>query len=348
VSLALAGHFRRGGGVGARCTHVDNVSTFLAATSAFDLGPGAGAQERAGAARARVAITTAVCQARGLRQRCAPVGVPPNHGCLLCRPVLPLPVACRSIGGWHAEELESDGRGAIIFFALHRAAVCILAFPPPPYPSTSPHFSGVFFSFALLGHRGCRSWRHPTVVSTRHYRAPEIIMQLGWSYPADMWSMGCILVELVTGEVLFGMGQSQSDNTLAHLATMHQLLGPFPCAPLPSPFLYPTLEHAACLRAYLSAFKVARALFCAGPPVSPVGIRVVLCSPQRAHQAHWLCVVTEIQGRASYHKSYAACVFVGGWHQTRDDRACTSKWVRSIDWAFNTAPTWCAGGLLSR
>ena len=87
------------------------------------------------------------------------------------------------------------------------------------------------------------------MVSTRHYRAPEIIMQLGWSYPADMWSMGCILVELLTGEVLFGMGQSQSDNTLAHLATMHQLLGPFPSAPLPSPFLYPTLEHAAS-RAY--------------------------------------------------------------------------------------------------
>ena len=172
----------------------------------------------------------------------------------------------------------------LLFFALHRAVVCILDFPPPAYPSTSPHFCGVFFSFALLGHRGCRSWKHPTVVSTRHYRAPEIIMQLGWSYPADMWSMGCILVELVTGEVLFGMGQSQSDNTLAHLATMHQLLGPFPCAPVPSPVLYPTLEHATCLRARLSAFKVARALFCAGPPVSPVGIRVVLCSLHRAHQ----------------------------------------------------------------
>ena len=35
-----------------------------------------------------------------------------------------------------------------------------------------------------------RTWRHPSVVSTRHYRAPEIMMQLGWSFPADMWSMG--------------------------------------------------------------------------------------------------------------------------------------------------------------
>jgi dual-specificity kinase len=55
-----------------------------------------------------------------------------------------------------------------------------------------------------------------------------VILQLGWSYPADMWSMGCILVELLTGQVLFGMGQSQSENALAHLAAMHQILGPFP------------------------------------------------------------------------------------------------------------------------
>ena len=73
-----------------------------------------------------------------------------------------------------------------------------------------------------------RSWRHPSVVSTRHYRAPEIMMQLGWSYAVDMWSMGCILVELWTGEVLFGIGPSQADNTLAHLAAIHSLLGPFP------------------------------------------------------------------------------------------------------------------------
>ena len=40
---------------------------------------------------------------------------------------------------------------------------------------------------------------HSTVVSTRHYRAPEVILGLGWSFEADIWSIGCILVELVTG-----------------------------------------------------------------------------------------------------------------------------------------------------
>nr|POE94068.1 serine/threonine-protein kinase afc2 [Quercus suber] len=37
---------------------------------------------------------------------------------------------------------------------------------------------------------------HNYIVSTRHYRAPEVILGLGWSYPCDIWSIGCILVEL--------------------------------------------------------------------------------------------------------------------------------------------------------
>ena len=44
---------------------------------------------------------------------------------------------------------------------------------------------------------------HSTIVSTRHYRAPEVILGLGWTFPCDMWSCGCILVELATGDALF-------------------------------------------------------------------------------------------------------------------------------------------------
>ncbi|XP_019187257.1 PREDICTED: serine/threonine-protein kinase AFC1 [Ipomoea nil] len=64
---------------------------------------------------------------------------------------------------------------------------------------------------------------HSYVVSTRHYRAPEVILGLGWNYPCDMWSVGCILVELCSGEALF-----QTHENLEHLAMMERVLGPLP------------------------------------------------------------------------------------------------------------------------
>ncbi|KAL0907328.1 hypothetical protein M5K25_021729 [Dendrobium thyrsiflorum] len=64
---------------------------------------------------------------------------------------------------------------------------------------------------------------HNYIVSTRHYRAPEVILGLGWSYPCDVWSLGCILVELCSGEALF-----QTHENLEHLAMMERVLGPIP------------------------------------------------------------------------------------------------------------------------
>jgi CDC-like kinase len=37
---------------------------------------------------------------------------------------------------------------------------------------------------------------HSSVISTRHYRAPEVILELGWAQPCDVWSIGCIVFEL--------------------------------------------------------------------------------------------------------------------------------------------------------
>ncbi|EGY19370.1 serine/threonine-protein kinase AFC2 [Verticillium dahliae VdLs.17] len=61
---------------------------------------------------------------------------------------------------------------------------------------------------------------HSSVVSTRHYRAPEIILGLGWSFPCDIWSIGCILVEFFTGDALF-----QTHDNLEHLAMMEMVCG---------------------------------------------------------------------------------------------------------------------------
>eukprot|EP01012_Entosiphon_sulcatum_P010306 TRINITY_DN159_c0_g1_i1.p1 TRINITY_DN159_c0_g1~~TRINITY_DN159_c0_g1_i1.p1 ORF type:complete len:451 (-),score=53.70 TRINITY_DN159_c0_g1_i1:98-1450(-) len=62
-----------------------------------------------------------------------------------------------------------------------------------------------------------------SIVSTRHYRAPEVILGSGWMYPADIWSVGCILIELFTGDVLFDTHENRE-----HLALMEQILGPMP------------------------------------------------------------------------------------------------------------------------
>eukprot|EP00041_Stephanoeca_diplocostata_P005020 m.54684 g.54684 ORF g.54684 m.54684 type:complete len:301 (+) comp15521_c0_seq1:144-1046(+) len=52
------------------------------------------------------------------------------------------------------------------------------------------------------------SEHHSKIVSTRHYRAPEVILEMGWGAPCDIWSIGCILVELITGSVLFQVSPS--------------------------------------------------------------------------------------------------------------------------------------------
>ncbi|XP_027773278.1 serine/threonine-protein kinase PRP4 homolog [Solanum pennellii] len=62
----------------------------------------------------------------------------------------------------------------------------------------------------------------PYLVS-RFYRAPEIILGLSYDHPMDIWSVGCCLFELYSGEVLFP-GRSNNDMLRFHM----ELKGPFP------------------------------------------------------------------------------------------------------------------------
>ncbi|CAO1421714.1 unnamed protein product [Diamesa serratosioi] len=64
---------------------------------------------------------------------------------------------------------------------------------------------------------------HSTIVSTRHYRAPEVILELGWAQPCDVWSIGCIMFELYLGITLF-----QTHDNREHLAMMERILGTVP------------------------------------------------------------------------------------------------------------------------
>lgn len=59
-----------------------------------------------------------------------------------------------------------------------------------------------------------------TYIQSRFYRAPEVILGAKYGMPIDMWSLGCILAELLTGYPLFP-GEDEGDQ----LATIIELLG---------------------------------------------------------------------------------------------------------------------------
>ena len=66
-------------------------------------------------------------------------------------------------------------------------------------------------------------------IQTRQYRAPEVILGAPWSTPVDVWSLACMVFELLTGDFLFepksGDGFTKEDD---HLCQMIELLGPMP------------------------------------------------------------------------------------------------------------------------
>ena len=40
-------------------------------------------------------------------------------------------------------------------------------------------------------------------VVTRYYRAPEVVLGMGYSENVDCWSVGCIFGEMIQGHVMF-------------------------------------------------------------------------------------------------------------------------------------------------
>eukprot|EP01064_Diplonema_japonicum_P009918 TRINITY_DN17329_c0_g1_i1.p1 TRINITY_DN17329_c0_g1~~TRINITY_DN17329_c0_g1_i1.p1 ORF type:complete len:844 (+),score=178.61 TRINITY_DN17329_c0_g1_i1:359-2890(+) len=69
-----------------------------------------------------------------------------------------------------------------------------------------------------------------TVVQTREYRAPEVLLgcaKLGTG--VDIWSFGCIVFELLTGDFLFDPKQQKDMNIdIYHWMLFQQVLGPVP------------------------------------------------------------------------------------------------------------------------
>jgi len=72
---------------------------------------------------------------------------------------------------------------------------------------------------------------HPSLITTRPYRAPEVILKLGWTYGADVWSVGCVLAELFLGRPLFIISEENTDESakdIEQLTAMQNIIGRFP------------------------------------------------------------------------------------------------------------------------
>ncbi|KAJ3007128.1 UNVERIFIED_CONTAM: serine/threonine protein kinase, CMGC group [Siphonaria sp. JEL0065] len=79
---------------------------------------------------------------------------------------------------------------------------------------------------------GNACWTHhhfTNDIQTRQYRSPEAILGADYNTSADLWSVGCMTFELITGDYLFdpqaGTRYTKDDD---HIAQISELLGGFP------------------------------------------------------------------------------------------------------------------------
>jgi len=88
---------------------------------------------------------------------------------------------------------------------------------------------GVAYKVADLGN-ACWVERHfSDDIQTRQYRSPETIINAGYDVSADIWSLACMVFELVTGDYLFDPKASEEyPRDEDHLALFVELLGPMP------------------------------------------------------------------------------------------------------------------------
>jgi dual-specificity kinase len=61
------------------------------------------------------------------------------------------------------------------------------------------------------------------LIQTRHYRAPEVVLEMCWKRPVDVWSIGCVMLEFLFGSMVFN-----THCPIDHLNQMQNMIGPIP------------------------------------------------------------------------------------------------------------------------
>ncbi|KAK2196496.1 bifunctional Protein kinase domain/Protein kinase [Babesia duncani] len=98
-----------------------------------------------------------------------------------------------------------------------------------PVTRESFDHEGAIYKICDLGNACWIHHHFSEEIQTRQYRAPEAILQSGYSQKADIWSLASIIFELVTGDYLFHpRGRNPFSRDVNHLQLIVELLGPIP------------------------------------------------------------------------------------------------------------------------
>jgi serine/threonine protein kinase len=88
---------------------------------------------------------------------------------------------------------------------------------------------GVAYKVADLGNACWVDKHFSDDIQTRQYRSPETIINAGYDTSADIWSLACMIFELITGDYLFDPKASEEyPRDEDHIALFSELLGPMP------------------------------------------------------------------------------------------------------------------------
>ncbi|KAK6463568.1 kinase-like domain-containing protein, partial [Scheffersomyces coipomensis] len=103
----------------------------------------------------------------------------------------------------------------------------------PVFSNLNPdsiHQPDISIKIADLGNATFTNLHFTNQIQTRQYRSPEILLKYkSWGSSTDLWSVGCIIFELITGDYLFDPHDGQYfDKDEDHLAQIIELLGEFP------------------------------------------------------------------------------------------------------------------------
>ncbi|ONH67691.1 Protein kinase dsk1 [Cyberlindnera fabianii] len=100
----------------------------------------------------------------------------------------------------------------------------------PATPNSSSLANSRSFSNGSLADLGnaCMVDRHFTNdIQTRQYRSPEILIESRWGASTDMWSVACVMFELITGDYLFdaksGKNHGKDDDHIAQILELLQI-----------------------------------------------------------------------------------------------------------------------------